>query len=197
MFASLEYFLSQYPATISALAATATWAAVVVALYIPYISRRPQIRAIVDISRCFSPELIKTSEVEERAIEPEEGSLVLTLTIENRGQTSVVFPYYSLCKWTVPTGAIAAQYNPETDFRSSPIELAPGRSVSILLANQYEFLGQVFSELARNARMGRWAAKFPGLVISSENGLRFRARISRELKKEISRQTKTYEKNIR
>ncbi len=175
----IENLLAQYPATISTIAAGATVAAVIIALYLARRRSRGRLRIFADINRYISSEAQKRSPTIDLKDHPQ----IITMTISNVGPVAVSISYWSSFVWSVPGGKKVVAQNPaEPDFRSQPIELLPGKSVSIVIS--YDLPGHVtmMKDLADTSWLGTWSLRFPRLTVRTEIGDRFRARLGKSLR---------------
>ena len=175
-----ENFLSQYPATISTIAAGATVAAVIVALYFARVQSRSRLKIFVDVKRYISSEEQNTTS----EIQLEQQPRLISLTINNVGPVTVSISYWSSFSWRVIGGKQAAMQNPaEPDFRNQPIELLPGKSATIVLSNDLKGYKNMMEKLAKNSWLGTWSLHFPQLIVQTEIGESFRAKFGKSLRK--------------
>jgi hypothetical protein len=175
----VEDFLAQYPATISTVAAGATVAAVITALYLARRQSRAVLRVFADVSRYISPEAQRRQPVMDLQDAPQ----IITVTIQNVGPVTVTMPYWGSFVWSVPAGKKRATQNPaEPDFRHQPIELVSGKSASIVLSRDLPGHRAMMEDLASASWLGKWSLRFPRLTVSTEIGNRFRARLGKSLR---------------
>ena len=175
----VENLLAQHPATISTIAAGATVAAVIVALYLARGQSRGRLQIFADISRYVSSEAQRRSPT----IDLKDTPQIITVTMRNVGPMAVSISYWSSFVWSVPGGKKVVAQNPaEPDFRSQPIELLPGRSASIVLSDDLPGYRAMMNDLARTSWLGAWSLHFPRLTVSTEIGDRFRAKLGKSLR---------------
>lgn len=178
----IENFLTQYPATITTVAAGATVAAVITALYLAHRARRQsraRLSIFADINRYISSEAQRDS----AEIDLENAPQIITVTIRNAGAIPVSITYWSSFVWSVLGGKKVAAQNPaEPDFRTQPIALAPGKSASIVLSRDLPAHTALMKDLAGTSRLGTWSLHFPRLTVSTEIGDRFRAKLGKSLR---------------
>ncbi|MCY3830881.1 MAG: hypothetical protein OXF89_17290 [Rhodospirillaceae bacterium] len=177
---SIENFLSQYPATISTVAAASTVAAVVVALYLARKRYRSNLKIFANINRYISSEKQDRSST----IDLEKHPLFISLTINNVGPVAVSISYWSSFGWRVIGSKQIAMQNPaEPDFRNQPIELLPGKSATIVLSKDLIGYKDMMKKLADSSWLGPWSLRFPQLIVKTEIGESFRAKIGKSLRK--------------
>ena len=175
----IENLLAQYPATISTTAAGATVAAVIVALYLARRRSRGRLRIFADVNRYISSEAQRRSP----AIDLTNAPQIITVTMRNVGPMAVSISYWSSFVWSVPGSKEVAVQNPaEPDFRSQPIELLPGKSVAIVLSDDLPGYRTLMKDLAGTSWLGTWSLRFPRLIVATEIGDRFRARLGKSLR---------------
>lgn len=175
----VENLLAQYPATISTIAAGATIAAVIVALYLARRQSRGRLQIFADISSYISSEAQRRSPT----IDLKDTPQIITVTMSNIGQKTVSISYWSSFVWSVPGGKRVVAQNPaEPDFRNQPIELLPGKSVAIVLSDDLPGYRTMMKDLADTSWLGTWSLRFPRLTVRTEIGDRFRARLGKSLR---------------
>ena len=176
----MEEFFLAYRATIEAIAAFATVAAVVVALYLARRQSRARLRVYADVNVYFpssAPEVLGNPENPERR-------RCIGLTVQNVGPVSVTLSYFSCFEWRVAgSRRLFTQNAAEPDFRASPITLEPGRSAGIILSIDLDDYSARIADLCRSSRFGKGARRFPRLTVRTEIGDRFRAKLGRSLRK--------------
>ena len=175
----IETFLSQYPATTSAISACATAGAVIVALYLARRQSRARLKIFADISIYISSE----AQIGSPTIDMENAPRMISVTINNAGPVAVSVPYWSSFAWSVVGGKETALQNAaEPDFRSEPIALLPGKSASIVLSFDLPAHVTTMKKLAATSRLGAWSQRFPKLTIRTEAGDFFQAKLSKSLR---------------
>ena len=163
----IETFLSQYPATISAISACATAGAVIVALYLARRHSRVRLTVFADIAVYIS----SGAQTGSPAIDMEDAPRMISVTINNTGPVVVSIPYWSSFAWSVVGSKETAMQIPaEPDFRSEPITLLPGKSASIVLSFDLPAHVTLMKNLAATSRFGAWSLRFPKLTIRTEVG---------------------------
>lgn len=179
MLSALEGLLSQYPATISTIAAGSTLAAVIVALYLAGRQSRPRLRVYADLN-CYISSVAQT---DSPVINLNDAPRVISVTVNNIGPVPVSISYWSSFHWRVLGAKEAVLQNPsEPDFRSRPIELEPGKSASVVLSFDLPANTAMMERLASSSWLGRWALRFPSLIVTTEVGDRFRAEMGKSLR---------------
>lgn len=177
--AVIESFLAKYPATISTIATGATIAAVIAALYLARRQSRARLEIFADVNRYISSE----AQIRSPTIELNDAPRMVSVTIRNIGPVPVSIPYWSSFVWRVPGGKKAAMQNPsEPDFLSQPIELLPGKSISVVLSHDLDSHVEMMKDLAATSRLGAWSIRFPRLSVTTEIGDRFSARLGKSLR---------------
>ena len=183
----MEEFFLAYRATIAAIAAFATVAAVVVALYLARRQARSRLRAYADVNLYFPSSAPMVFEKEENR----ERRRCIGVTIANVGPVSVTISYFNCFEWRVAGSRhLSIQNAAEPDFRANPITLDPGRSVSIILSYDLDAYSAMIADLCRSSRFGKCARRFPRLTVRTEIGDRFRAKLGRSLR-ELARDSTT------
>ena len=179
----IEQYLSQYPATISSISAGATVMAVIVALYLARRQHRSQLQVFADISRYISSK----AQMQYEIIDVDRQPRMISVTVRNVGPVNVSITYWGF-SWGVIGGKERAIQNPaEPDFRNEPIVLSSGKAASIVLSFDLDGYIAMMKKLAETSRFGRWSLRFPNLIISTESGSRFRAKLSKSLRELLYR----------
>ena len=93
----IETFLSQYPATISAISACATAGAVIVALYLARSQSRARLKIFADINVYISSEAQTGSPI----IDTKNAPRMISVTIKNVGAVAISISYWSSFAWSV------------------------------------------------------------------------------------------------
>ena len=174
----IEEYLSRYPATMSAISAGATVMAVIVALYLARRQSRAQLQVSADINRYIS----SGAQMHSETIDPDEQPRMISVTIRNLGPVIASITYWSF-SWGVIGGKQRAIQDPaEPDFRNEPIVLSPGKSASIVLSFNLDGYTATMKNLAETSRFGAWSMRFPNLIVCTEAGDRFRAKLGKSLR---------------
>ena len=175
----VEAFLSQYPVTISAISASATAGAVIVALCLARRQSRARLRIFADINLYISSEAQTGSPI----LDTKNAPRMISVTINNVGQVAVSISYWSSFVWSVMGSKEMAMQNPaKPDFRSEPIVLLPGKSVSIVLSFDLPAQAAMMKGLATKSRLGAWSLRFPRLTVRTEVGDCFQAKLGKSLR---------------
>ena len=174
----VEQFLSQYPATISFISAGATVMAVIVALCLARRQSRSQLQVFADISRYISSD----AQMQYETVDADRQPRMISVTIRNVGPVAVSITYWGF-SWGVIGGKQRAIQNPaEPDFRTEPIVLPPGKAASIVLSFDLDGYVAMMKDLATVSRFGGWSMRVPNLIVVTESGSRFRAKLSKSLR---------------
>ena len=179
----MEEFFLAYRATVAAIAALATVAAGVVALYLAQRQSRARLRAHADVSLSFPSSPPGIIEAEENRQRPR----CIAVSISNVGPVSVTLSYFNCFEWrVVGSRGLSIQNAAEPDFRASPITLDPGRSADIILTHDLDAYSKMIADLCRASRFGKCARRFPRLTVRTEIGNRFQAKLGRS-RRELAR----------
>ena len=175
----IETFLSQYPATISAISACATAGAVIVALYLARSQSHARLKIFADINVYISSEAQTGSPI----IDTKNAPRMISVTIKNVGAVAISISYWSSFAWSVVGSKEMAMQNPaEPDYRSDPITLLPGKSASIVLSFDLPAHATMMKKLAATSRLGAWSLRFPRLTFRTEVGDCFQAKLGKSLR---------------
>jgi hypothetical protein len=176
----IEEFARNYSNTIAATSAAATWAAVVVALWIAQQSSKPKLKAYVDKTIHVPSEAQRGRIVDQSLCED-----VITVTLQNKGAVTTYISYWAFM-WRFPWRSISALQNPYSpDFRSEPIKLEPGQSVSIILTKDLEMHRETLKGLCKKNKLPEFLKRFIILRVVSQDGRGFTGDFGKSYKKEF------------
>jgi len=184
MGALLEGFAKEYSQTIAALSALGTWAAVLVALYLSSISRRPRLTIVAD-KEVYIPSEAQRADGSVDWFRCEDA---IGVTLRNIGSVTCYVSYWAF-SWRVPFCRGALQQNPlRPDFRREGLKIEPGQAVTISLTDNLPRLSSELEGLCKKAGMPIALKRLTRLEVHSQDGYRFKARIGLDLKKDVLRQ---------
>jgi hypothetical protein len=193
MLEAFEQFCKDHEKTIAFVEAFSTLAAVLVSLMLAFSARRAnktRLKAWVDVRR-----------IVHSTIPPETRLRYITAIIMNIGMQPLRIPF-AFFHWQLPLQKNASwMVNPLNAYATDewvqqeqyPIEIAPKASCTLIVSNiatfQQEFRAMVRE---RPGLLARIFFRFVRVTILTDDGMRFRAKVSAEVRKEMAQLNALY-----
>lgn len=179
-FESLNGFVGQYSHLISLLVAISTLVAVIIALWNSIANNR-----ILKFQIKFTCQLSKVIQMGGGDIDRKS----VTANLKNVGHRDTTVGYFNFfAKFPFSTSGFIL--TPLTDYRAQPegVSLNAGRMANIELQSQDSFAELLINEAP--TIFPRWRSRKISISVSLPTGESFRAKLSKELKREITEKTK-------
>ena len=182
MWSELENFFETHQHTVAAAEAFGTVSAVVVSLFLATLVRRAH--------RTRVKAVLSMSVIQHSSLKGKERPRYLTVTIANDGMLPASIPF-SYFRWRVPFSRTDwfivprdyTAHDPWVPVRKYPFVIAPRRSETFFAADTGE-LQSLLRKIANETKPG-WRFRFLRARVLTEDGISFRAKIDRSVRKEL------------
>lgn len=183
---SIENFLKNYPNIINTLNVMGTISAVITALYLSNRSLKPNVKAVVYLSKIFMPDMNNTS------IYSETEEDFISVSVNNIGYVTVFLNYMGSFNWSLPflkTVLMQLPLSKEKFNENSEFELQSYKSHALLLTKKKEFIEELCKFKNKN-KYPHFMLNFLEFRIRTSNNICFKAKIDKNLMKDILDGTK-------
>lgn len=185
MLSAIEAISHAHQYTIAALGVIGTFSAVVVSLYVAFMSRkatRTQLTARASISIIIHD-----------MIDPKNPPHYIALNITNTGMMPLRIPF-SFCHWRVPFRKGFLMMNPLDSYgdrwvpkKTYPVEIAPRASQTFFVSTPDVLSAEMKRVMSGDNAVTAWQLRNSKMLIVSDDGLIFRAKVSKDVRQELSR----------